>query len=104
MRRQGKEKRMIKRRGPEDVECSQGQSQGGTMRLVGVGFGTVRFWGRAAVAGGGEFLEGVAEELRHAIDMHRPVVSVSGNFREMGFEIIGFGIDDQTSTFKEMRQ
>jgi len=74
------------------------------MRLVGAGFGAVRFWGWPAVAGGGEFLEGVAEELRYAIDMHRPIVSVSGNFREMGFQIIGFGIDDQTSTFNDMKQ
>ena len=64
----------------------------------------MRFRGGAAVAAGGEFLEGLAEQLRHAIDMHRPIVSVSGNFREMGFEIIGFGIDDQTSTFNEMEQ
>ena len=75
------------------------------MPLVGAGIGAVRFWGGADVAGGGsEFLEGVAEELRHGVNVHGPIVSVSGNFGEMGFEIIGLGIDDQTSTFDEMKQ
>jgi hypothetical protein len=30
--------------------------------------------------------------------VHRPIVRLGGNFGEMSFEIIGFGINDQTST------
>jgi hypothetical protein len=70
-------------------------------RLTGAvaGFGGARLGGGERVGvGGGEFSQGGGETVGDRADRESKGFRVGGDFGEMGFEIVRFGINDQTST------